>query len=91
MDQYSQIASRIIKDQELIIGPIALEQARKVEGLEIVNEDNLKIVGNAKDVLQKLVDQYASLFGRASIEVCKEAVHEAKTKVAASDLPEILR
>jgi hypothetical protein len=91
MDEYSYIVSQIIKEQEAIIGPVALEQARKVAGLEVENADTVKISGNAKDVLAHLVEQYAKLFGRASIEICKEAVHDVKTKVAVNDLPEILR
>ena len=91
MDIWAQMAEKIIKEQENIIGPVALEQARKVEGLEIVSEDNLKIVGNAKEVLSKLVDQYAKLLGRASIEVCKEAVQDAKSTLSPNDLPDILR
>ena len=91
MDQYSQIVSQIIKDQEAIIGPVAIEQARKVQGLEIANIDSIKISGNAKDVLSQLVEQYSKLFGRASIEVCKEAVHESKTHISKEDLPEVLQ
>lgn len=91
MDQYSQIVSQIIKDQEEIIGPVAIEQARKVHGLEVSNSHSVKISGNAKDVLSQLVDQYSKLFGRASIEVCKEAVHESKVNIAKEDLPEVLR
>ena len=91
MDVYSQIASQIIKDQEAIIGPVALEQAKKVAGLEVDNTENVKLNGNAKDILAHLVDQYANLFGRASIEVCREAVHEIKTAISQDELPEILR
>jgi hypothetical protein len=91
IDAYSQIASQIIKDQEVIIGPIALEQARKVAGLEIISADDVKIVGNPKDVLAHLVDQYAKLFGRASIEVCREAIRETKLSLQREELPEILR
>jgi len=91
MDVYSQLVSQIIKDQEIIIGPIALEQARKVEGLNVDNVNDIKIQGDAKTVIGNLVSQYVKLFGQASIEVCKEAVHEIKTAVSAKDLPEILR
>lgn len=91
MDAYTQIASRIIKDQEEIIGPVAIEQARKVNGLEVEGSDTVKINGNGKDVLSKLVEQYSKLFGRASIEVCKEAVHETKHSLSKDDLPDILK
>lgn len=90
MDQYTQIVSQIIKDQEAIIGPVAVEQARKVKGLEI-EADKVKINGNAKDILNQLVEQYSKLFGRASIEVCRESVHVAKTNLPKEDLPEVLR
>ena len=33
MDPLAQVAERIIIEQEKIVGPIALEQARKVQGL----------------------------------------------------------
>ncbi len=91
MDQYSHIASQIIKDQEAIIGPIALEQARKVQGIVVVDNDTVKVSGNGKETLQHLVEQYSKLFGRASIEVCREAVHESKTSLSKDELPEILQ
>ncbi len=90
-DSYAQVAGKIIKEQEAIIGPIALEQAKKVSGLEIVSEDDIKISGDAKDVLDSLVNRYAKLFGQASIEVCKQAVRSAKTTFSKDDLPAILQ
>jgi len=91
MEPYAQIVSQIIKDQEVIIGPIALEQARRVNGLEFADSDHINIKGNAKDILGNLVEQYAKLFGRASIEVCKEAIHEMKIQLTPDQLPDILR
>lgn len=72
MDIYSQAAEKIIKEQEGIIGPVALEQARKVAGLKV--DGAIAIEGDKTEVLQHLVEQYEHLFGRASVEVCKEAV-----------------
>lgn len=91
MEQYAQLISNIIKEQESIIGPVALEQAQKIDGLEIVSTSNIKINGAAKDIIGKLVGQYVKLFGRASIEVCKEAVKETVPEVPNDQLPEILR
>lgn len=90
-DSYAQIVAQIIKEQEAIIGPIALEQARKVSGLKVNGLENIGVVGNGKEVLENLVQQYAKIFGQASIEVCKEAVREAKTKLNKDDLPKILQ
>ena len=91
IDVYSQVVRQIIKEQEAIIGPIALEQAQKVSGLDVVTIDNIKISGNAKEVLKSLVERYAKLFGQASIEVCKEAVNSSKSKFSKEDLPTILQ
>ena len=88
---YSLVASRIIKQQEEVIGPVALEQAKKVGGLSVDNSGNVSISGDGKDVLEKLVRQYEKLFGRASIEVCKDAVRETKPAIPPKELPEILK
>ena len=90
MEPYSQLISNIIKEQEVIIGPVALEQAQKIDGLEIVSVTNIKIHGTPKVIIEKLVQQYVKLFGRASIEVCKEAVKETVPEVPKNDLPAIL-
>ena len=91
MDPYAQAISRIIKEQEAIIGPIALDQAKKVAGLEVGGVDDVKITGNKKEVLGNLVNQYAKLFGRASVEVCKEAFSVVSDKILATDIPDILK
>lgn len=91
MDSYAQGISQIIKEQQAIIGPIALDQAKKVSGLQITGFDDVKIVGNKKEVLSGLVNQYAKLFGRASIEVCKEAFEPFSDKIPSQDVPDILK
>lgn len=91
MDTYAQVASRIIKEQQSIIGPIALDQAKKVEGLQVSSADDIKITGSGRDVLTKLVNQYAKLFGKASIEVCREAFQPFSDKLPATDIPDILK
>ncbi|MBI2012264.1 hypothetical protein HYS91_05885 [Candidatus Daviesbacteria bacterium] len=53
--------------------------------------DDVKITGNKKEVLNNLVSQYAKLFGRASIEVCKEAFSAFSDKVPSSEVPDILK
>lgn len=91
MDPYVEAVSRIIKEQQSIIGPIALDQAKKVVGLQVSGADDVKITGNKKEVLSNLVDQYAKLFGGASIEVCKEAFASVSDKIASTDTPDILK
>lgn len=91
MDPYAQAISRIIKEQQAIIGPLAVEQAKKVDGLQISGVDDVKITGNKKDVLNNLVNQYAKLFGQASVEVCKEAFSSVSSKIPTTDVPDILK
>lgn len=91
MDPYVEAISRIIKEQQSIIGPIAIDQAKKVVGLEISGVDDIKLTGNKKEVLGNLVNQYSKLFGKASVEVCKEAFSSVSDKISPSEVPDILK
>lgn len=91
MDPVAQAASKIIKEQEAIIGPIALDQARKVSGFTITNVDDVKITGNKKEALDNLVRQFEKLFGRASVQVCKDAFEPFSEKISQTDIPDILK
>lgn len=86
------MAMRIIKEQELIIGPIAWEEAGHVKGLKVNgSKKELKIVGDDKVVLEGLVQQYSRLFGRASTEVCREAVQDIIDQIPKDQVPSLLR
>jgi hypothetical protein len=91
MNTYEQVAAHIIKEQESIIGPLAFDQARKVNGIQIDLAGKIKITGNGKEILEHLVRQYSELFGSASVEVCKEAVREVNPAVSSDELPDILK
>jgi hypothetical protein len=91
MDPVAQAASKIIKEQQAIIGPIALDQAKKVIGLTVGAGDDVKITGNKKQVLENLVKQFEKLFGQASIQVCKDAFEQFSDKIPATDVPDILK
>lgn len=91
MDPVAQAASKIIKEQQAIIGPIALDQAKKVSGMAIISIDDVKITGNKKEVLGNLVKQFERLFGKASVQVCKEAFEPFSSKIAQADIPDILK
>jgi hypothetical protein len=90
MDIFAQLAEKIIKEQEAIIGPVAYEQAKKVEGLEVTDSGKVTINGKAKEVLTQLVKQYEKLFGRTSVEVCREAVKSIISKAPKDEVPQIL-
>jgi len=92
MDIFAKIAEKIIREQEGIIGPVALEQARKVSGL-IINweKHEVKIEGDKKEIVEKLVEQYEYLFGQASVEVCKDAVKGIISKIPQDQMPQFLQ
>ena len=88
----NQLAQQIIKEQELIIGPVAWEEARKVTGLSIdVTSKEVQIAGNPREVLEQLVAQYERLFGQASREVCRDAVRNLLSQVPQDEIPAVLR
>jgi hypothetical protein len=93
MSILTQISVRIIKEQELIIGPVAWEEAKKVPGLQIIDQSKGEISfgGDGKEIVNKLVDQYAKLFGRASNEVCKEAVGDLIAELSPEEVPSNLK
>ncbi len=92
MNMFVKMAEKIIEEQESIIGPVALEQARKVDGLNIDwQKHEIKISGNETDVIEKLVEQYQKIFGKASVEVCKEAVKNVISQVPVDKIPNLLR
>jgi hypothetical protein len=93
MNIYARITMRIIKEQELIIGPLAWEEATRVPGLTIVDKirGEVSIQGNEKEILSNLVARYKKLFGRASDEVCKEAASDLIAELPIEQIPDNLK
>ncbi len=92
MTNHDQIAIKIIEEQALIIGPVAWEEAGKVNGLRIdIAQHQVSIEGNTKEVLEKLVAQYEHLFGPASREVCRDAVRPFLAQVSLEEIPAVLK
>lgn len=92
MDVYAQIATKIIEQQEAIIGPIAVEQAKQVTQLSIDwSKHTVGVSGNPQDAIDKLVEQYKVLFGQIAVETCKEAVAKYLPQLTADQLPKSLQ
>ena len=91
VDVYLQMVNKIIRQQQVIVGPLALEQAKKVSGLIIDKPHEIKLIKDGKTVVTDLIDEYANLFGKASVEVCRDAVREISPPVPADMLPSILK
>jgi hypothetical protein len=90
---FDQISQRIIKQQEMVIGPIAWDEAEKVSGLKIVDAKAGKVTieGDPQDILNRLVTQYSRLFGRVSQEVCKEAAADLIVELLPDQVPASLK
>ncbi|TAL49045.1 hypothetical protein EPN83_02105 [Patescibacteria group bacterium] len=94
MANFDQIVVRIIKEQELIIGPLAWSEAERVQGITVLDRKKAEIILNSADpkhVVDQLVGQYERLFGRASHEVCKEAVVGILADLLPNEIPASLK
>ena len=92
MDIFAQMAEKIIKEQETIIGPVALEQAKKVPGLTIDPQNNtVRLEGDEKNVVESLVGKYKDLFGLASVQVCRDAVKSVIPQLPKDQIPPSLQ
>ncbi|MES2315121.1 MAG: hypothetical protein V4486_00070 [Patescibacteria group bacterium] len=92
MSIFEQIVIRIIKEQELIIGPLAWIEASKVPSLGVHEQGVISIdSSNKQEVIDALVAQYERLFGRASHEVCKHAVAGLIVDLKDSEVPSSLK
>lgn len=93
-NKYQKAISVITREQEKIIGRnLSRSLISGVANLKLDNSGNPVLAENAnsKQVLKELVDQYATLFGQASVEVAKEAVENSGEKFAPNELPENLK
>lgn len=92
MSVFEQMVVKIIKSQEIIIGPVAIEQARRVPHLTVNwQEEEIIIEGDEADTVDALVEVYKELFGQISVEVSKEAAASLMGKLPADKLPEALK
>ena len=90
MTTFDLITLKIIQEQESIIGPIAWQEARKVQGMLVVDEVQRTVTvrtENPGTVIDALVSQYEHLFGRASREASKDAVASMIADLEPSQIP----
>lgn len=92
MDVYEQAAEKIIREQENIIGSLAIEQAQRVNGLTIdLDKHQVDFSGNRTEILEHLVEQYQKLFGQTSVEVCRDAARPILSKLPPQEVPALLK
>ena len=94
MSTSDQIATRIVREQESLMGSVAWSQAGKVRGLRVDKEASNVLIDNGSDgrvVIDELVQRYGKLFGKAARQVCKEAVAALTAELGSSELPSSLK
>lgn len=91
-DTYAQIAQKILEQQETIIGPVAIEQAKHVSSISVDwPKRSVKVSGDGARAIDELVHQYEHLFGRLSVEVCKEATMSLVAQLPPDKQPKTLK
>jgi len=91
-DIYSQMITKIIEQQEDIIGPVAVQRAKLVDELKIDwPKHQISISGSPKTAVDDLVKQYQVLFGQIAVETCKEAVASIINQIPESERPKSLK
>ncbi len=92
METYEKIATKIIMEQEQIIGPIAWKEAEKVTGLHVdMATKKIHIDADALHIIDDLVIQFERFFGQVSHEVCKDAARELIAHMRPDEIPESLK
>lgn len=89
-----EITVRIIREQELVIGPLAWIEAAKVPGLTIIDKRAGTVFLSdiePETIVDKLVAQYEKLFGRASHDVSRDAVKSLIANIPVGEIPSSLR
>lgn len=92
MSTLDTIAEKIIKEQELVIGPMAWSEAQKVQDLQVAADHHVALGGtDPKITIDQLVARYERLFGRASHEVCRDAAKPFIVNLSPAEIPSSLR
>ncbi|MEK7105449.1 MAG: hypothetical protein AAB865_02080 [Patescibacteria group bacterium] len=90
MSSLDTVATKIITEQEQVVGPLAWDVAKRIQGLSFTDHE-ATIKGSAKQVLEQLVKAYEGLFGSASREVCRDAISAMRPQLDEASLPEVLK
>jgi predicted Zn-dependent protease len=90
-DVFSQIAEKIIEQQEAIIGPVAVEQAKQIQEFAINwPQHDVDINGNPQQAIDELVAKYKELFGQIAVQVSREAAASFLAQLPADQQPKSL-
>jgi hypothetical protein len=92
-DIYNKILSRIIQEQEMIVGSLAWEIAVSVKNLVVVDKQTyqISITGEPKNIINDIVARYQKVFGMLAIDVSKQAVFDVLADMSIEDIPASLQ
>jgi hypothetical protein len=75
---YLDCIREIVHSQMAIIGPMAVEQANNSQCIVVDKSlKDIKIIGDEKQAINKLISVYSELFGKISVEVSHDAIQKA--------------
>jgi len=90
-DLFAQMAEKILRRHERILGNVAIRQAVKIEGLKVDPQTYLvSFEGDKKVLVEKLILQYEKILGGVSIVLSKEAVKDIVPQVPPDQIPQLL-
>lgn len=88
---FDQIAEKIIEQQEAVIGPIAVEQAKQIRELTIDwPQHDVDVTGNPQQAIDELVEKYKELFGQIAVQVSKDAAASVLAQLPPDQQPKSL-
>lgn len=90
---YNKILSRILKEQETILGSLAWQLAEKISGLRIINKESFEvtIIGDPMAVIDNFVYRCERVFGSFARDASKQAVAFLLAEMPIDDIPSRLR
>ena len=90
---YNKILSRILQEQETILGSLAWQLAEKISGLKVINRETfeIRIIGDPKSVIDSFVFKCERVFGSFAKDASKQAAAYLLAEMPKDDVPTRLR
>src|SRR5438046_3023604 len=90
---YNKILSRIVQEQENILGSLAWQIVEKTPGIIVKNKEayDVRIISEPRIVIDNLVYRCMRIFGSFARDVSKQAVGYILANIPKEDIPERLK
>lgn len=88
ISNFSQLAQRIIEEQERVVGPLAWEEAQQVKGISVDPTARTVTFSQApRAAIDHLLQHYETIFGRAAREASRGIVKQFYARFPAEEQP----